>query len=73
MAVSSTCVEKQCIASLKFKTPKDPGGSVLQRFTLRGWSCWPCCCHLPDELLAGITYLQIAVLSAEEQHFEKQC
>lgn len=30
-------------------------------------------CHLPARLLAGITYLQIAVPSPEQQHFEKQC
>lgn len=43
VAVSITCVEKQRVASLKFKTPKDSGGSVLQRCALRSCSCWQYC------------------------------
>lgn len=50
VAVSSTCVEKQSVAPLEFKTQKDPGGSVLHRCALRGCSCWPCC--LPFTCLA---------------------
>ena len=43
VAFSNTCVEKQRVASLEFKTQKDPGGSVLQRCALRGCSWWPRC------------------------------
>jgi len=50
VAVSSTCVGKQTVASLEFKTQKDPGGSVLHRCALRGCSCWPC--YLPFTCVA---------------------